>query len=297
MAITRTGNNLVNGNFIPELYSKEAQLALERKLCAAKIINRNYEGQIKNAGDTVYIRQIDNLSMSDYTVNSTISWTDLPDDKISLVVDKAKNLAFKIDDIDAVQSDIKVLQQYGKKGGYAVANDFDQYIFSLHADALTANKLGTTSAPLDCGYGSSEYSPIKILAAANRLLDLQDVDDSSRWFAASPLFIEQLFSESGKAIEANSMGSSDSIARNGFYKNFMGFDVYKTNNLASDGTYYACMFGTPEAISGAQQITKTESVRLQDTWATGMRMLSVYGAKVVRPEALGVAYLKFDFEA
>ena len=36
--------NLPNGNFVPVIYSKAAQLALENTLVAAKCINRNIEG-------------------------------------------------------------------------------------------------------------------------------------------------------------------------------------------------------------------------------------------------------------
>ena len=91
------------------------------------------------------------------------------------------------------------------------------------------------------------------------------------------------------------MGSGNSPLLNGSLgKNIGGFDLYLSNNVANNSTYYACMCGTKAAIAGAQQITKTEKLRLQDSWADGIRMMSVYGAKVVKPEALGAAYCKFD---
>ena len=288
--------NLPNGNFVPVIYEKAAQLALENTLVAAKCINRNIESAIKGAGDTVNIRIIDNLVMQDYTKNGTINWTDLPDDKVQVLIDQQKALAFKIDEIDKVQADIDVLKQYGAKGGYAVANDFDQYIFSLHASAYASNVYGSTGVPIDCGYGGSEVSPVKVTAIAKRLLSKQNAFNNKPWFVGPPEFYENMMDESGKAIEAQAMGSGQSIALNGFYKSFMGFDMYESNNLATDGTYFACMFGNNEAIAGAQQINKTQLVELQDTFATGMKVLSVYGAKVVRPKALGCAYLKFDVD-
>jgi hypothetical protein len=51
------------------------------------------------------------------------------------------------------------------------------------------------------------------------------------------------------------------------------------------------MFGTPDAISFAGQITQMESFRHPDYHATAVRALYVYGAKVVRPDHLGVSYL------
>jgi len=222
----------------------------------------------------------------------------LPDDKVQVYIDQQKALAFKIGEIDKVQSDIDILKQYASKGGYAVANDFDSYIFSLHASASSSNTIASTASPYDCGYASGEYSPVKILAMAKRMLSKQNAFDKDPWFVAPPEFYEQMMDESGKAIEANSMGSSTSIAINGFYKNFMGFNCFESNNVATDGTNYACMFGNDEAIAAAQQINKTEMIdKFENTFGSGMKVLSVYGAKVVRPEALGVAYLKFDVES
>jgi len=45
------------------------------------------------------------------------------------------------------------------------------------------------------------------------------------------------------------------------------------------------------AITFADQIVKTEALRLQTTFADAVRALHVYGGKVVRPEALAVAYV------
>jgi hypothetical protein len=51
---------------------------------------------------------------------------------------------------------------------------------------------------------------------------------------------------------------------------------------------YKIMFGTSRAISFANQILKVEAYRVEKRFADAVKGLNVYGAKVVRPEALGV---------
>ncbi len=90
MAITRTGTNLAGTDFVPEIWEKKVLINFYNTSVASAIVNRNYEGSIKNAGDTVNIRTIGSLSLGDYNVNATINWTDLPDDTVQLVVDQSK---------------------------------------------------------------------------------------------------------------------------------------------------------------------------------------------------------------
>jgi hypothetical protein len=49
--------------------------------------------------------------------------------------------------------------------------------------------------------------------------------------------------------------------------------------------------GTNAAISFAEQINKTEAYRPQDKFADAIKGLALYGAKLVRPDNLAVAYV------
>lgn len=287
--------NLANGNFIPEIWSKSTQVKFYNTMVAQKICNRDFEGTLKKAGDTVHVRQIGDLTAQDYTKNSTISWQDLPDDKVSFVVSQQKLIAFKVDDIDKAQSDINIIQSYTDEAAYTLSKAVDTHVLGLHAGATSI--WGSTSTPLDCGYGSGEYSPVKVLAHLARLLNDNDVPDAGRWFVGPPVFFEQLMDESGKAIDASAMGDGSSIAKNGKIGRLLGMDLYQSNNVATDGTYYACMAGTKHAITLAEQLVLTESLRLETTVATGVRQLEVYQAKVMQADALATAYLSFDIEA
>ena len=92
---------------------------------------------------------------------------------------------------------------------------------------------------------------------------------------------------SGK--DASASGDPNAL-RNGFVGRAAGFDVHESN-LTPDPTTgtYAVIAGHPIATTYADQIVKTESLRLQDFFGDGIRGLHVFGRKVVRPEALALA--------
>ncbi len=287
--------NLAGGNFIPEIWAKSTLVKFYNTMVAEKICNRDYTGQLKKAGDTVHVRQIGSLIAQDYVKNGTISWQDLPDDKVSFTVSQQKVIPFKVDDIDVAQSDINIITSYTDEAAYTLQKAVDTHVLSLHAGAT--GTVGTTGSPLSCGYSSGEYSPVKILAHLGRLLDDKDVPENGRWFVAPPVFYENLMDESGKAIDASAMGDSSSILKNGKIGSLLGFTLYKSNNVADNGTYTACMAGTKHAITLAEQLVVTESLRLESTIATGVRQLMVYQAKVMQADALATAYLSFDLDS
>ena len=53
---------------------------------------------------------------------------------------------------------------------------------------------------------------------------------------------------------------------------------------------FYCMAGTTEAVTFANQLVKTESLMIPDSFGTYMRGLSVYGRAVVQPTALVALY-------
>ena len=52
-------------NFIPELWSANILLELQKNLVYGSAVNRDYEGDIANYGDTVHITGIAHISIGD----------------------------------------------------------------------------------------------------------------------------------------------------------------------------------------------------------------------------------------
>ena len=97
-------------------------------------------------------------------------------------------------------------------------------------------------------------------------------------------------------------GNPSQTFQRGFEGQVSGFNILKSNNvpipaLGADGNgsgtsnAWALQFGHPMGLTYGEQITQTEALRLQTTMADGVRGLHVYGAKMTRPDVIGVAYV------
>lgn len=59
-------------SFIPAIWSARLLAHLDNAHVATRFVNRDYEGEIKNAGDTVKINQVGAVTIKDYTKNTDI---------------------------------------------------------------------------------------------------------------------------------------------------------------------------------------------------------------------------------
>jgi hypothetical protein len=74
-----------------------------------------------------------------------------------------------------------------------------------------------------------------------------------------------------------------------------GFDMYKTNNIAATSNAAGkCIAGHISSTCTAQTIVNTEVIRDPSSFGDIVRGLHVYGAKVLRPEALVSAFYGID---
>ena len=78
-------------NFIPELWSANILLELQKNLVYGSAVNRDYEGDIANYGDTVHITGIAHISIGDYTAHTDITIEPATDkDAGELVINQSK---------------------------------------------------------------------------------------------------------------------------------------------------------------------------------------------------------------
>lgn len=85
-------------------------------------------------------------------------------------------------------------------------------------------------------------------------------------------------------------GDSQAVLRSGVVGMIDKFMVIRSNNLPWDATNKnsTVLFGNKEACTFAMQLTKNETIRIQNSFGNYVRGLAVYGKGVVQPKALGV---------
>ncbi|MBF0256028.1 MAG: hypothetical protein HQL47_06125 [Gammaproteobacteria bacterium] len=274
-SVARVGSNLPNGNFIPEIWHRMMQDKFYPNSVLDEIVNRKYEGSISGQGSKVYIRQRPTVVVNDYDVNSELSYQDLQDDKLELVIDKSISYAFKMDDIDKAQADINIVQETTADAAQQMATKIDRDVLgSTYVDATTA--LSSTAA--------TATNVLGWIVDAMTALDEKNVPIDGRFVVVPPWVLGNIMKSDLK--DASIAGDSTSILRNGKVGTIGNATLYMSNNLATDGTTWNCIAGTKHAISFASQLVKTENIRLQNTFGEAIRGLRVYGYKVVVPDAL-----------
>jgi len=268
-------------SFIPEIWSALMLTTLKKNLVYAQpgVVNRDYEGDIANAGDTVRIRSLSRPTIGTYSKGSTtITPEQLTDAQRALYIDQSKYFAFELDDIDAAQSVGGELTTALTEATYGLRDVADQYVAGLYTQAQSANQLGTISVTTAAG----AYTVLRKLRTA---LNKANVPMENRYVVVPPFF-EGLLLEDDRFVRVDASGSDQGL-RNGIIGRALGFDVMMSNNAPLvTGDDWAVQAGHPSAIAYAESIVKVESYRPQDAFSDAIKGLHVYGAKVIRPDAI-----------
>lgn len=274
-------------NFIPEIWSALILENLRSSLVYGQpgITNRDYEGDIAAAGDTVHITSFSDPSVRTYTKNTDITWDLLTDADRTLVVDQSDYFAFTVDDVDRRQALPGFVSKASQGAAYNLAYEFDSYLSGVLYAAVngTGNDLGAKTADI------SDNTAYGILVDLRTTLQRDNVPTQGRWVVVPPEMYAALLQDP-RFIDASQSADAGAALRNGFVGRAAGFDVFEANTVPVETTgVYSVMAGHPIACTVAEQITETEAIRLQDQFGDGIRGLHLYGAKVVQPTALALA--------
>jgi hypothetical protein len=298
-------------NFIPQLWSDTILAAYRKNLVYANIVNRDYEGQIQQMGDTVKINAIGDITISNYVKDTDMNAPQaLTDMQTMLVISQAKYFNFEVDDIDAAQAHPKVMGEASSWAGFRAKDTIDQYLAGFYTDAVAACTIGSSGTPTvpsvptqaNIGGGTTIYD---YLVQLNQLMDQQYVPDEGRWCVVPP-WVQTLLTQDIRWTSFNTPDARRIISQgldqqgaNG--RSYLGMvddmDVYKSVNAPHlggtagiAGSQDVIMAGQRDALSFALGLQKTEAYRPPYRFADALKGLFLYGAKTVRPYALAVMY-------
>jgi len=270
-------------NFIPTIWSARLLANLDKTFVYPTAVNRDYEGEISQYGDTVKINQMGNVTVSDFT-GVLAEAEELTSTQQLLTIDQRKSFNFKVEDIDKAQANVTLIDKGMARAGVAVADVLDQYLAKFVEQASI--KVGTAIAPIEVT-SVTAYNTLVDLGTA---LDKKNVSKQGRFVIAPPDFCGLLCKDSrftlNQAVLANGV--------DGVFGVVAGFEIRQSNNVpvTEDGVY-SIMAGTTEAISYAGQVTEVEAYRPQNGFSDAIKGLYVYGCKVVQPDALACFYATF----
>lgn len=288
-----------SGNFIPEIWSGKLIENFYDATVLAAISNTDYEGEIRNMGDTVNIRTTPEITIKTYVKGQTLSVENPDKPKLQLVIDKGEYFACVEDDVDKVQADINLMDTWSKDASERMKIKIDQRVLTdILPDIAAANKgasagrissninLGTTGTPaaLTKDGASSTIPVLDYLVDMGTVLDEANCPEGGR-FVVIPAKMAGMIKKSDLR-DASLSGDGTSILRNGRLGMIDRFTVYVSHNLSVSSGKYSIIAGHKMGFTFASQMTNMETIRSETTFGNIIRGLQVYGYKVVKPEAL-----------
>jgi hypothetical protein len=283
--------------FKPEIWSKVILAALQKNLVfgGPGIVNSDYEGEISGPGNVVHITQFGDPVITTYTPNSTLTYQALNDAGLDLNIDQAYSFSFSVDDVDRRQAAGDMQSYLEERASYKLADTADQYIAGLYTGVASSNQVGTSGAPVTPAlYSNSTPADFyqKVLLPLKVQLSQANIPMQGRYVVVPP-WAEGLLEQTQAFIAITDMqGQASEVFQTGMIGRAAGFDIYVSNNAVNySGSNWIIQAGHPMALTYAEQIVQTEALRLQTTFADGVRGLHVFGAKLVRPDAIAVAYV------
>lgn len=271
-------------NFQPTLWSAVLLDTLKNSLvfAAPSVANRNYEGEIRQAGTSVKITNITDPTVGAFTKDTDLTMQVLTDATTSLTIDQQKYFNFAVDDLDKAQSAGPVVEQAFVQAAYALRNVADGIVSTeLKTNALAGNKLGAKAvSTADLAFG--------LLKDFWVTLTKNNVPADGRWCVVTPDFYGKLLTDN-RFIAAYASGSTEPLL-NGKIGRALGMDIYVSNNCAAGATTGTMNYaGHPMGITYADQILEVVAYRPEKRFGDAVKGLHVYGTKVIRPAAVVTA--------
>ena len=288
-----TGRPNYSGNFIPEIWSGKLIENFYDATVLAAISNTDYEGEIRNMGDTVNIRTTPEITIKTYVKGQTLSVENPDKAKIQLVIDKGEYFACVEDDVDKVQSDINLMDTWSKDASERMKIKIDQRVLTdLLPDVASANKgasAGRITGNIDLGTSGSpvaitKTNVLEYIVDMGTVLDEANCPEGNR-FLIIPAKMAGMIKKSDLK-DASLTGDSVSVLRNGRLGMIDRFTVYMSHNLSVTSGKFSIIAGHKMGFTFASQMTNMETIRSESTFGNIIRGLQVYGYQVVKPEAL-----------
>jgi N4-gp56 family major capsid protein len=262
---------------LPQIWSARILAKLEKNLVFAQpgVVNRDYEGDIRADGDRVHIHSFNDLTIGTYTKNSTtITYEQLTDTRVTLLIDQSKYFAFQVDDVDTAQMRPELIDAASDRAAYQLAEVADSYVAGLYSGASTSSPDNTIETSQFTA--SNVYQKFVDLSV---LMDQVNLPSDGRYVVVPP-WVKGLLLQNSTFVTA----SKPDAVLNGQIGQIAGLNILVSNNVKTTGTSPVVshmMAGHPSALAYAEQIVNVEGLRLEGSFADAVRGLHLYGGKVL----------------
>lgn len=299
-----------SGNFIPTLWSGKLAEKYYASSTFADCSNTDWEGDIKNMGDTVVINTIPTVTIRDYKVGQSLTYEVPTSGSIDLLINQGKYFGVQVNDVLEYQSKPALMNMFTDDASMQMKIAIDRDCWLALFNQGDAANYGATAGKISAAYNlGTDTTPVTLsgsnilttINAMGSVLDEQNVPETDRFLVITP-YDRQILMSSNLA-QAQFMGDATSIQRNGLIGQIDRFKVYVSNltpmaaagkdwagnTSAGTAKRHSMIAGHKSAMSFASQITKVENIPNPSDFGQLVRGLNVYGRQVTNGVGLTAA--------
>lgn len=270
-------------NFVPKIWAKAIERELERKLVFAEDCNRQYEGDVKQMGDTVKILGVGKPTISKQKGGSIIlpDAENVEDTSVEMQINTVAYFNFLVDDIDKRQAVGGLMDALNTEATQELAGEMDKDIAAL-AGTRDAKKLYSDYKAVNAD------NVLGTLDLALQMLQENDVPADAKIVATvPPWFLTHLRTAYTKLDTDNS-----DLLKNGKVGRYNNILIKMSNNVYSTTSGSNIMVRTERAVAFANPLTHTEPYRPEKRFSDAVKGYVLYGTKIVRPKELMILNVK-----
>ena len=296
-------NNTNAATFIPEIWSDEVIAAYKSNLVLANLVRKmSFKGK---KGDTLHIPKPTRGSATAKAANTAVTVQANVESEVQVLIDKHFEYSRFIEDITATQALASLRSFYTEDAGYALAKTVDDALIALgksFGDGDASDWTHSNSYFIDASTGLTTYavdtvttSDVFTDAGFRKLIQLMDDADvpmDGRKFAIPPSLRNAI-------MGVDRYNSSDFVdgrgVQNGQIGKLYGIDIYVSSNCptletaaensAGDAIKGALLFHTDTMVLAEQVGVRSQTQYKQEYLSTLYTADTLFGTKVVRPEA------------
>lgn len=291
--------------FVPEIYSQKLALA-EKKMTnfLNNMCNRDWEGEIKQFGDTVRIAVPDpeNIVIGDGVIADTSSIQ--PIQKV-MTINKSKNFAFKLNDIEKAQSQFDIIEGSSATAMQKMQDEISLEIMQDVFDNDDVEEYGTSGAAIeidaDTAYDFAVDLRIKLtekgVLNSEGFYTYKGNAEQAKQLSPILTVAPKIYGEFLKSrVLTHPTVAGDDILKSGERKQIAGFEIVTDTKITevtgAGDTAIPYIAGTKMGITFANQFNVMETLRDLDSFADIVRGLELYGYLIVQPNSLIKGFVK-----
>jgi len=273
-------------NFIPTVWAEAINRELEKSMVFAEDCNRQYEGEVKEMGDTIRILGVGKPTITTGTnKNVTLSAAETVEDtSITMPVRQLATFNYEVGDIDKRQAVGGLMEALNKESSEGCADEMDKYIASL-GGSVDAIKYAASSVKVDT---------TNILAQIDLALQglyEKNVKPNAKITLTCPPRFYFILKQAYQALDTD----NSKILENGKVGKYGNVIVKMSNNVftANGGVEDRIMIRTDKAVAFVNPMTHIEPYRPELKFSDAIKGFVLFDAKIVRPKELIVMNVKY----